>query len=261
MSTILCESGHPASWWAEFGSVTERFDTALVTEALGYVLTHGIPSPLLRREAEIAVETVLRQLNKPACAALAAQGAEAAGRLAATVRRLEERATGDDSGTAVAAALAEVLHGRWAEGAAAAEPVIGTMPLVRALIPALRMEQANAGLTVRLLDAGQTPSMALHSSLAVARYSWWPTWLLKIVTDRAMAGTLDADVIAALERCAYAELTPAQSRMARRLIEAEPELVDAVAQRLETLGEPSAAEGLREGDLSAVALAARLIPL
>ena len=252
---------HPATWWAEFAAATERFDTASVVEALSDVMTPGIPSSLLRREAEIAVQTVVRHLNRPAAAGLAEQSARAAARLAATVTRLEERATGDGAGIAMAAAVVHVLEGRWPEGAAAAEPLIGTMRLVRALVPALRLEPADAALAMRLLEAGQAPSTALRSSLAVSRYGWWPTWLLKVVTERALAGTLDAEVIGALDRCAYAELSPAQARMARRLIDADPQLVDAVAHRLHTLGEPSAAERLREGDLSAVALAARLIPL
>ena len=254
-------STHPASWWAQFASATEGFDPASVTESLGDAMTPHIPSPLLRREAEIAVQTVVRHLNRPAVAALAEQSERTAARLARTVARLEERATGDGTGTAVAAAVVHVLHGRWAEGIAAAEPLLGTAPLVRAMIAAVRREALDVRLVLRLLDAGQEPGMALHSSQAIARYGWWPTWLLKVVTERALAGTLDADVITALDRCAYAELSPAQARMARRLIDADTQLVDAVAFRLEALGEPSAAVRLREGDLSAVALAARLIPV
>jgi hypothetical protein len=261
VSTNHGDSGHSADWWAQFASATDRIDPASVAEVLGDVIAPRIPSPLLRREAQIAVHTVVRHLNKPAVAGLAERGGQAAARLAATVARLEERATDDGAGIAAAAALVHVLHGRWAEGAAAAEPLIGTVPLVRALIPALCLENVDAALTLRLLGTGQAPSTALQSSLAIARYGWWPTWLLKVVTERALAGTLDADVIAALDRCAYAELSPAQARLARRLFDADTQLVDAVAYRLETLGEPSAAGRLREGDLSAVALAARLIPL
>jgi len=49
--------------------------------------------------------------------------------------------------------------------------------------------------------------------------------------------------------------------MARRLLNGDQMLIDASAFRLEGLGEPRAATKLREGDLTAVALAARLIPL
>jgi hypothetical protein len=261
MRTMLCESGHPASWWGEFGTAVERLDQASITEALGDVITPRIPSPLLRREAEIALQAVLRHLNRPAVDELAEQAGRAAARLAATVERLAERATGDGTATAVAAAVVELLRGRWADASAAAEPLVGTIPLVRALVPALRCEALDAALTLRLLKAGQAPSTALRSSLAIARYGWWPTWLLKVVTERALAGTLDDGVIAALDRCAYADLSPAQARMARRLIDADRQLVEAVAHRLDGLGEPSAALRLREGDLSAVALAARLIPV
>jgi hypothetical protein len=95
----------------------------------------------------------------------------------------------------------------------------------------------------------------------IGKYSWWPSWLLKIVTERALAGELDEETVAALDRCAYAELSPAQSRIARRLLAGEGALVDASAVRLEGLGEKDAAEKLRKGDLNAVALAARLMPL
>jgi len=47
----------------------------------------------------------------------------------------------------------------------------------------------------------------------------------------------------------------------RRLLNGDRDLVDASAHRLETLGEEKAAADLRKGDLTAVALAARLIPL
>jgi hypothetical protein len=250
---------HPAAWWEQFE--TDRFDPASVVEALGEVMAPAIPSTLLRREAEIAVATVVRRLNRPEVATLAAQSDVAAARLAATVARLEDRAVDDGEGTVMAAALVHVLHGHWALGASAAEPLIGTVPLVRALIGALRLESVNSAISLRLLDAGQSPAAAMRSGAAIARYGWWPTWLLKVVTEKALAGTLDAGVIRALDRCAYAELSPAQARMARRLLDADEQLVSSVAHRLDTLGEPSAAVRLREGDLSAVALAARLIPL
>ena len=49
--------------------------------------------------------------------------------------------------------------------------------------------------------------------------------------------------------------------MARRLLEGDSELIATAAHRLEGLGERDAAARLREGDLNAVALAARLVPL
>jgi len=252
---------HPASWWAQFQEVSDRFDAASVTEVLADEIIPKIANPLLRREAEIATEVVVRHLNKLSSPELAERAAKATARLVATVERLNERATGDELTTGETAALVHVLAGRYAEAASEAEPFVGTVPLIKAFVAALRLEYFDVGLTVKLIGAGQGPSSAVQTGLAIGRYGWWPDWLLKIVADRAMAGTLDRDTIAALDRCAYAELSPAQARMARRLIDADEQLVDAVAFRLETLGEPSAAVRLRKGDLSAVALAARLIPV
>jgi len=151
--------------------------------------------------------------------------------------------------------------GRFDEAAAAVQPVVGTVELLKVFVSALRLERFDMGLALRLLKAGQRPDLAVQSGLAVGKYLWWPTWLLKIVTERALAGQLDQETIAALDRCAYAELSPAQARVARRLLTGDAMMIDASADRLETLGEPDAARRLREGDLSAVALAARLIPV
>lgn len=253
--------GHSAEWWAQFLSVSDKFDAASVTEGLSDAITPKIPSPLLRREAEIAAEVVVLHLNKPQSEELTARAIKAVHRLVATVERLTERATGEESGTDAAYALCHALDGRWAEGAAAAEPLVGTQTLLMAFVKALRLERFDNALTVRLLRAGQSPKIAVQAGLVVGKYAWWPTWLLKIVTERALAGTLDEETITALDQCAYAELSPAQSRMARRLLDGDATLIDGTALRLETLGEPEAAAKLREGDLTAVALAARLIPL
>lgn len=153
------------------------------------------------------------------------------------------------------------LRGRYAEGASAAEPFLGTVPLLRVFVAALRLERFDVGLTVRLIRAGQRPADAVQTGLAVGKYGWWPDWLIKIVSERAMAGVLDEETIAALDRCAYADLSPAQARIARRLLSGDEAMVDASAARLEDLGEVDAAVKLRQGDLTAVALAARLIPL
>lgn len=253
--------GHPASWWAQFPEVSDKFDAASATEAISDVITPKIQSPLLRREAEIAAEVVVRHLNKLSSPELAVRARKAIERLVATVERLAERSTGEDSGTAEAYALCHCLQGRWAEAAAEVEPIVGTQPLLKAFVSALRLERFDTSLTVRLLRAGQTPAIAVQSGLAVGKYGWWPTWLLKIVTERALAGRLDEETITALDKCAYAELSPAQARMAKKLLNGDQGLIDASAFRLETLGEVESAARLREGDLSAVALAARLIPL
>jgi hypothetical protein len=253
--------GHPAAWWAQFPEVSDRFDAAVVTEGIADLIMPKIASPLLRREAEIAAEVVVFHLNKPASAELSARAKKAVGRLVATAQRLDERSTAADAGTTEVNALSRALRGDWAEAAAEAEKFVGTQPLLKVFVAALRLERFDTALAVRLLRAGERPVAAIETGLAVGRYQWWPDWLLKIVTEQALAGRLDEDAIAALDRCAYAELSPAQARMARRLLIGEPDLIEASASRLEGLGEAVAAAKLRDGDLTAVALAARLIPL
>ncbi|MBB4742898.1 hypothetical protein BJY16_006357 [Actinoplanes octamycinicus] len=232
-----------------------------MTEALADVIIPRIGSPLLRREAQIATEIMVRYLNKPASPELAERAGQAVDRLLATVHRLNERSTTDEPAAAEAEALCLVLTGRWAEAAAGVEPYVGTTALLKAFVAALLLDRLDGPLTMRLLEAGQSPAMAVRSGRAIGKYGWWPSWLLKVVTSRALAGTLDEETISALDRCAYAELSPAQARVAQRLLNGDQALIAASAQRLETYGEAGAATRLREGDLSAVALAARLIPL
>jgi hypothetical protein len=252
---------HPASWWAQFEECSEKFDRASITEALGEEIIPRIPSVLLRREADIAAEAVLRHLNRPGSEEAAERAGHATARLVATVERLDERATGDDAGTTEAHAVARLLQGHWAEAASAVEPVMGTTALTRAVVSALRLEQFGADLAVKLLSAGHPPAAAVRSSRAIGRYSWWPNWLLSVVTERVMNGTLCSDTVSALKGCAFAGLSPTQARMAKRLITGEAQLVEATASRLETLGEHPAARMLRAGDLGTVAFAARLIPV
>lgn len=253
-------SSHPAEWWAQFPEASDRFDAAIVVDGLGDLLVRRITAPLLRQEAKLATDVVVRWLNKPASKELETWAHAAAVRLSDTLRRFGERATTTAS-TEEAEVLALALHGKHAEAAAAAEPIVGTMPLMRLFVTALRLEYFDIPLALRLLDGGQTPEQAIRSGFLIGKYGWWPSWLLRVVTERALAGTLDATTIHALEQCAYAELTPFQARLARRLLDGETELIATAAQRLEGLGEPNAAERLRKGDLDAVALAARLVPL
>jgi hypothetical protein len=252
---------HPAAWWAQFSEVSDRFDLAVVTEGMSDLIIPKIASPLLRREAEIAAEVVVRALNKPSSEELAVRARKGTDRLVATVRRLQERSTAGDVGIGEAWALCHALEGRFDEAAAEVEAVVGTVPLMKAFVSALRLERFDMALALRLLKAGQRPDLAVQSGLAAGKYGWWPTWLLTIVTERALAGRLDDETIRALDRCAYAELSPAQARVARRLLNGDAMMIDASADRLAALGEPEAARKLREGDLSAVALAARLIPI
>ncbi|MEV6348883.1 hypothetical protein [Actinoplanes sp. NPDC051851] len=251
---------HPASWWAQFPEKSERFDLAYLTEELGDLLTAKIASPLLRREAEIALEVVVRSLNKPASEELAVRAGRSVERLEETVARLVERSGGDFS-AGEAQALLDLMNGRIGEAAYGAEAYVKTQTILRVFVGALRMERFDTTIAVKMLAAGQDPAAALASGSIVGRYNWWPNWLLKIVTERAMSGTLDEGTIAALDRCAYAELSPAQSNIARRLLNGEDGLIAQHAVRLEHLGERDAAEKLRQGDLTTVALAVRLMPI
>ena len=252
---------HPESWWAEFVRDDDKFDAASVTEELADVMIPAIPSFLLRRESEIAAGTVLHHLNKPASGERRSRADAAIARLVRTVERINARSVADDTGTSAANALCHVLRGRWAQAAAEIEPRLGTAPLLRAFVAALRLEPFGAELVRRLLNAGHSPAAAVRWSASLGRYGWWPGWLHEVVVERVLAGDLDAETVAALKQCAYAELTPTQARMARRLFNAEPQLVEATASRLETLGEHPTAVRLRRGDVSTVAFAARLIPV
>jgi hypothetical protein len=251
---------HPASWWGQFAEMSERFDAAMVTEGLADEMIPKITAPLLRREAEIATEVVVRHLNKAGSPELAQRAKKAVGRLCATVERLDERATADDMSAAEAVALCHLLQGNFGEAAARAEQHVGTVPLLQVFVTALRLERFDANLTMRLIRAGQKPADAIECGKQMGKYAWWPDWLLEVVTERAVQGRLDSATVAALDRCAYAELTPFQARIARKLLSGDQAVIDASAFRLENLGEEAAAAKLRDGDLNAVALAARLIP-
>jgi hypothetical protein len=250
---------HPESWWAEFEQSCERFDAASVTEALADAILPGIPSLLLRREGEIATEKVLRHLHKPSSPERAETATMASLRLLVTVERISERSGSE--GTEAAYALCHLLEGNVALAAAEAEPWVGTKPLLRAFVQALHLEPFGAELALRLLTGGYSPAPAVRSSAVLGRYSWWPSWLREVVTERVLAGTLDQATITALKECSFASLSPTQARMARRLIKGEPQLVETTASRLESLGEHPAAGKLRRGDVTTVAFAARLIPV
>jgi hypothetical protein len=250
---------HDAAWWGQFAEVSERFDSAVLVDGLGELIQPRVTAPLLRREVQLATEWVVKYLNRPQSPELSANAEAAVKRLADTLLRIDERSGGGVS-TVEAAALCLALQGRFAEAAEAAEPFLSTPPLLRLFVTALRMEYFDIPLATRLLESGQGPDQAVSSAMLVGRYSWWPSWLLRIVTERALAGTLNDDTIHALDRCAYAELSPLQARLARRLLEGDHDLINTSAARLEAMGEPDAAAQLRDGDLNAVALAARLVP-
>jgi hypothetical protein len=251
---------HTAVWWAEFLQVEGNFDAAFLVEGFGDLIERKIEAPLLRQETRIATEVVVRHLNRVQSEDLAERARVAAQRLASTLQRMDERSTGVAS-TLEAGAMSQALQGRYGDAAAMAEPFTGTVALLRLFLTALRLERFDIPIALRLLEAGRTPAQAVECGTLVGRYNWWPTWLLRILTERALADRLDENLLAALDKCAYAELTPAQARLAKRLLDGDAGLIATSAVRLETLGEPEAAARLRGGDLSAVALAARLTPL
>ena len=249
---------HSEGWWEQLLATTDRLDAASLVEEMGDLIVPYITSPLLRREVEIATITFTRHLVRPTNSELADQAAMAVTRLTETLKRINERSAGATS-TAEAAAMLQALNGRYAAAAAAAEPTVGSTALQRLYVTALRLDRFDIRLTMRLLDAGQSPADAVRSGALVGQYRWWPQWLLRIITERALAGTLDQDTVNALDNCAYAALTPMQSHLARKLLVGDPQLLSDAAQRLEGLGEADAAERLRQGDLNTVALAARLM--
>ncbi|BCJ56269.1 hypothetical protein Asp14428_77440 [Actinoplanes sp. NBRC 14428] len=250
---------HLASWWAGFLAESDRFDRAYLVEGFGELLLPQIKAPLLRREVQNAADTVVRYLERPANEERREYAREAIDRLADTLARIEDRSTGSAISTEEAAVVLSALRGDYGEAAAAAEPLIGAAKLQRLFVTALRRERFDIPLTLRLLQGGQTPAEAVRSGNLIGRYSWWPAWLLRIVTERALAGTLDEETIAALDKCAYAELSPIQANLARKLLNGDDRLIRTAAERLAGLGEPDAATRLRDGDLTAVALAARLV--
>jgi hypothetical protein len=252
---------HLEQWWAQFLRASDRFDAGYLVEGIGDLVGPHIKAPLLRREVEIATDTVLRHLERPGNAERAEQAEEAADRLFRTLERIRDRSTGTEISTEEAGIIALALRGEYAASAAAAEPLVGTAKLQRLFVTALRLERFDIPMTLRLLDGGQEPQDAVRSGHLLGKYGWWPNWLLRVVTERALAGTLDEETVVALDRCAYAELTPLQANLARKLLSGNESLIDTAAQRMAGLGEPEAADALRKGDINAVALAARLISL
>ena len=249
---------HPEQWWAQFPAASDHFDAPYVVETLSELLAPRIGAPLLRREVEIATVAVAKHLARPASPELAELAAAAVQRLSATLARMGERSTNAVS-TQEAATVCRALSGQYAAAAAEAEAIVGTVPLQRLFVTALRLERFDIPLTLRLLEHGRSPEEAIRAGALVGRYRWWPQWLLRITTERALAGTLDESTIAALDNCAYASLSPLQAHLARKLLSGDARLIADAAQRLEGLGESDAAGRLRRGDLNTVALAVRLM--
>jgi hypothetical protein len=170
----------------QFQEASGRFDTAYLTEGLADLITAKIASPLLRREAVIAADVVVRHLNKPNNDELAERSRKAAERLVATVDRLGERSS-DGFALAQANALCDLLGGRFGEAASAAEEFVKPQAILRVFVGALRMERFDGDVAVKMLAKGHPPAAAVHSGLMIGSHSWWPSWLLSIVRQRAMA--------------------------------------------------------------------------
>jgi hypothetical protein len=252
---------HQEQWWAQFLRESDRLDAGYLVEGISDLVGPHIKAPLLRREVQNAADNVIRYLERPGNADRADDAEQAADRLVQTLERIKERSTGSGIATAEASIVVLALHGEYAAAAAAAEPLVGTAKLQRLFVTALRLERFDIPMTLRLLDGGQNPEDAVRSGRLLGRYGWWPSWLLRIVTERALAGRLDEETILALDRCAYAELTPLQANLARKLLSGNESFIDTAARRMAVLGEPEAADALRKGDLNAVALTARLISM
>jgi hypothetical protein len=249
---------HPQQWWSLFQELSERFDAAYLLDGLSDLIIPRIAGPLLRREVDLVTATVIRHLNRPGNEAIAEQADTAVKRLVGTLDRFALRST-SATVSVEAEAMCEALSGRYAAAAQAAEPLVGTPKLQLLYVTAMRLEQFEIPLAIQLLDAGRSPQEAVRSGSLIGRYRWWPSWLMQVVTEKALAGTLDEETIAALDACAYASLNPLQAHLARQMLGGDPGLIMNAAQRLEGLGELDVAERLRHGDLSTVALAARLM--
>jgi hypothetical protein len=84
---------HPADWWGQFLEVSEHVDRAYLVEGLADLIERTIAAPLLRREARIAADVVVRSLNRTGSAELAERAGAAAARLATTLQRIDDRST------------------------------------------------------------------------------------------------------------------------------------------------------------------------
>jgi len=248
---------HPVSWWAELLGSSPRFDAAFMLDELSGALVPRIANPMVRREVALAVAKVHQHLVRPGHAELAEDAGAARQRLRATLARVHtQRAE-----VVHADVVAHAVCGDYPAAAAGAEPLLGWSPTLELGLTALRLETFDAELTITMLDAGRLPADAVRAGRLMGRYQWWPGWLRTIAVRRALAGTLTREAITALEQCGYAALTPAQARVATDLLGGDPAAVAAAALRLHDAGAHQAAEDLRRGGLTAVALAARLISL
>ena len=247
---------HPPEWWDGLLRLCGTFDDAVATERLAELILPRIAGQMLRREADLAVNKVVRYLNRRSSPELGAIAVRVTDRLEALLARRRDHDRAD--GMHEAQAICSLLRQRYGRAAAAMESVVGLGELLNAFLSSLRSSKLDSGITIELLRRGQDPAKAVRTGLALGQYGWWPQWLRSVTTALALEGRLDSAVITALDRCAFAELTPIQARMARKLIGGDAELATLAASRLTSLGKPDAAAALLRGELEAIAMAAKL---
>ncbi|MDR7273756.1 hypothetical protein [Catenuloplanes atrovinosus] len=250
-------AAHPVEWWAELLAASAQFDAPYFVEELTTALAPRITNPLVRREIELAAATVNRHLLRPLDEYLADDAQAARQRLRNTLDRVDADSTRLTEAWVINAAVG----GDYPGAAAGAEPLLGAQPTLLLAMTALRLERFDTELAVNLLAAGRSPEEAIRYGGLVGRYAWWPKWLLEIGARRAMDGTLNEGVITALDACAFAKLTAAQTHIARKLLSGDERALRTAAEHLDTIGEATAAEELRNGDLTPVALAAKMMTL
>jgi len=249
-------SAHPADWWRQFETASDKFDAAILTTGLTEMLLPKITSQLLQREADIAAGVAILYRNKPNSEGLRDRYDSARNRLRETIDRLAAREV-DPAALVEAEVVLWVIDGDYARAAAEIEPRAGAVVLLRIFVSALRVAHLDVSVTAQLLNGGRTPAEAIFAGKIVGKYGYWPDWLRDLVVEHAMAGTLTDDYVAALDLCAFATLRSTQSRLARQLLRGEPAAVNSAARTLEAIGETEIAARLREGDVGAVAFAAR----
>ncbi|GAA4606515.1 hypothetical protein BJY16_005872 [Actinoplanes octamycinicus] len=249
-------SEHSVDWWQQFESASDRFDEAIVTIGLTELLLPKITSQLLQREADIAADIAILYRNKANSEGLRDRYDKARSRLRETIERLASRGV-DPASLAEAEVVSWVIDGDYARAAAELEPRIGAVVLLRIFVSALRVTHLDVPVTAQLLNAGNTPAEAIHAGKIVGKYGYWPDWLRELVVEHAMAGTLTDDFVAALDQCAFATLRSTQARLAKQLLRKEPAAINSAARTLEHIGEDAIAVRLRDGDVGAVAFAAR----
>jgi hypothetical protein len=103
--------------------------------------------------------------------------------------------------------------GRYAEGAAEAERSSpARCRCSKVIVEGLRLERFDMAWRMRLI-AGPDPGRVGALGTGGRQVQLVADWLLGVVTERALAGTLDAATIKALDQCAYADLSPWQAQV------------------------------------------------